>query len=372
MYLSNPEVQEIVRATKELNSSEGRVVFIVMGEKSTVNVPELISGLNDEKINFFGGIFPGVIYDEKQTDSGVVLESFPVLYGPYVINDLDRNDFQLPEFTAIHGEADKKHSALILVDGLTGNIADFLSQLFSRLARSVNYFGGGAGSISLEQKPCLFSPQGFFQDAAIVTFLALECKLGVRHGWERIMGPLVATKTSKNRVIELNWQKAYDVYREIVEDNSEKKFTANNFFDIAKGFPFGMLKDYVECVVRDPIAVGEEGELICVGEVPENSVLDILKGTDTALIEAAGQAAADCMEAKGEKITHTMVIDCISRVLFLEKNFPVELKKVKQNLSAICEDILPFGMLTLGEISSYGEGYLEFFNKTIVTGVFYE
>jgi len=30
------------------------------------------------------------------------------------------------------------------------------------------------------------------------------------------------------------------------------------------------------------------------------------------------------------------------------------------------------GMLTLGEISSYGEEFLEFFNKTIVVGILYE
>ena len=28
------------------------------------------------------------------------------------------------------------------------------------------------------------------------------------------------------------------------------------------------------------------------------------------------------------------------------------------------------GILSLGEISSYGDGYLEFFNKTIVVGAF--
>jgi len=33
--------------------------------------------------------------------------------------------------------------------------------------------------------------------------------------------------------------------------------------------------------------------------------------------------------------------------------------------------LVPEGILSLGEISSYGDGYIEFFNKTIVVGVLY-
>ena len=182
---------------------------------------------------------------------------------------------------------------------------------------------------------------------------------------------MVATRTEKNIILELNWENAFDVYRETVEADSGKKLTAENFFDIAKGYPFGIMKEGEEHIVRDPIAVNEKGELICVGEVPENAALSIMKGNRDSLIRAAAQAADDCVGDEKRGLRLSLIADCISRVIFLEDDFPRELEAVNNRIQSVDEKQTPLGMLTLGEISSYGEGFLEFFNKTIVVGTFY-
>jgi len=104
--------------------------------------------------------------------------------------------------------------------------------------------------------------------------------------------------------------------------------------------------------------------------VPENTVLDILKGKSKSLINAAKLAATDSSKLSG-KVKNTLIIDCISRVLFLEDDFSKELIEVKKAIKSIDSNIIPEGVLTLGEISSQ-EGYLEFYNKTIVIGLLYE
>jgi hypothetical protein len=373
MFIPSANAEQIIPAISTMAIQKDDTLVILVGEKNKPDLQSLISVLNKRGINFFGGFFPGIIHGRNKYEEGALLMTFPSLGKPYLVKGLNTERITFPDFEKEMLEKPKeKYTAMILVDGLTSNISLFLSEMFNRLGNSVHYFGGGAGSLSLQQEPCLFTPEGLVQDAAIVGFLKLKSNLGVHHGWKRIMGPFVATRTRKNIIAELNWRNAFQVYRETVEKDSKKKLTYENFFDISKTYPFGVHKEGMEDIVRDPIRVNEKGELICVGEVPENTVLSILKGKKDSLIQAAGQAAEESLRGKVKKIRQSLIADCVSRTIILQKYFAKELEAVNQKLIAPAPHHTPAGILTLGEISSYGEGFLEFFNKTIVVGVFYE
>ena len=372
MYIPAVVSDDIVAAITRMEMAEGDVAAIMIGEQQPPDITRLVAQLNERGIPFFGGIFPGIIYDDRRYEKGAVITHLPALAPPFLVKGLNGEQMEVPDFQEERLlDAETQYTAMILVDGLTANIALFLEKMFNRFGDAVHYFGGGAGSLSLQQAPCLFCPEGFVQDAAIIVFLKLESQLGVRHGWENVMGPFVATRTAKNVIMELNWKNAFQVYAETVEADSGKRLTRDNFFDIAKGYPFGILKEGTEDIVRDPLTVNEKGELICVGEVPENSALRILKGRNASLIGAAGQAAEDSLGADWRVIHKTLIADCISRVIFLEEDFAQELKAVKNAVSSVDSTQTPMGILTLGEIASYGENFLEFFNKTIVIGTFY-
>ncbi|UCF94729.1 MAG: FIST C-terminal domain-containing protein [Desulfobacterales bacterium] len=372
MYIASTRYEAIIDAVGAMERAADDVVMLMLGEHNRPDIKRLVDELNRHGIPFFGGIFPGVIDGQEKFESGAVLTTLPALEKPFLIKDLTSQPTDFQDFgAAVATRNDRKHTAIVLVDGLAANIALFLSEMFNRFGNSINYLGGGAGSLSLKQEPCLITPEGIFQDAAIVTFLKQECRLGVRHGWEKIADPVIATKTHKNIIQELNWKNAFDVYRHTVEADAGKTLTGENFFTIAKGYPFGIIKEAMEDIVRDPIAVNDRGELICVGEVPENTVLSILEGYTDSLILAAGQAADDCLQAGAGAIDRCLMVDCISRVIFLEQDYARELEQVNHRLRSIGMDQGPVGMLTLGEISSYGDGFVEFFNKTIVVGVFY-
>lgn len=373
MYLSTTDSREIISAVERMKIQEGDVVAILLGEKNRPDINHLISRLNENRIDFFGGIFPGLIHGNQMYEEGALILVLPALEKPFLIRELNRNQIELPDFgTKITKATNKKYTAMILVDGLTSNISLFLLKLFNRLGNAVHYFGGGAGFRTLRQGPCLFTPEGWFQNAAIVTFINLECNLGVRHGWERIRGPIVATKTRKNRIAELNWKNAFQVYREAVEGDSGLELTEENFFDIAKGYAFGIFKEGAEDIVRGTIDVTQEGELVCVGEVPENTVLSVLKGKKESLIRAAGQAVDDCLRSRIRNLHQNFLVDCFSRVVFLGGDFSRELETVNRKIQVFNDQAILSGILTLGEISSYGEGFLEYFNKTIVLGVLHE
>lgn len=372
MYLNSSNSNDLINYIVEQSPKISDVVFIMIGEKNykSSEVQILIKELNKKSINFFGGIFTGLIFGEHKYDEGAIVKILPAAIKPVLIRGLNTKEFEIPDIN-VDEYSFRDFSAIVVVDGLTSNISLFLAKLFKRYGNSINYLGGGAGSLSLVQNPCVFTRDGIFQDAAIFALIKLESHIGVRHGWNKIEGPFIATKTDKNIVKELNWQNAFDVYRKVVEKSSGKQFNSENFFDIAKGYPFGIAKEGMEYVVRDPIGINEDGELICVGEVPENTVLDILKGEPDSLLDAAENATKDCLSTSKMK-NHALVFDCISRVLFLEDNFSKELGMVQKTLNTTEGDVQGEGVLTLGEIALHGKGYLEFFNKTIVTGIFYE
>ena len=371
MYIPASGFDEIITAVEGLNPKDSEVVLILLAEEQMPDITALISSLNQRGINFIGGIFPRVISGEDIHSSGAVVRLLPLANKPLLVTELSTSTINLQ-----HQLSDLKFSkgstAFILVDGLSTSIHSFLSLVFQQLGVSVKYFGGGAGNLSFQQQPCIFCPQGIYMDAAIIAFIDMDSELGIRHGWKRIAGPFVATRSEGGVIKELNWSNSYDVYKKTVEHESGLKFDEHSFFEIAKGYPFGIYSEGSEDIVRDPFQVTEKGEIICVGEVPENAVLNILKGEKSALIDAARQAIKDCFSSGFKNIESCLVMDCISRVLFLEEDFKEELVSLSREISFNNSSVVPEGALTIGEIASREQGILEFYNKTIVVGAFHE
>ena len=322
--------------------------------------------LTSTETPIIGGIFPGLIHGKRRLDRGNIVIGLPVVPDIRIIPELSNPDTDYStHFDSDSMDLTEARTMLVLVDGLATQIARIIDSLFAKFGLDLNYIGGGAGSLSFVQKPCIFTNKGLLADVAIIATLAMNSGIGVRHGWKSIEGPFKITKSHGNVVERLDWEPAFEVYKRIVEGASGQTFGDDNFFDIAKGFPFGLHKIGNEKVVRDPIAVDENGGLICVGNIPEGSYVDILQGDMQALIDAAEQASEIGHETyfgNPNKRTH-LFIDCISRALYLQDHF-------EQELAAVWKKEAPtIGALTLGEIANSGQDYLEFYNKTAVLGV---
>ena len=372
VFLSSPTLTKLVAAARELRVAPGHVLCVSLAEQGCPDLDDVVAALRPLDVPFFGGMFPRLIHDARQRERGALLFALPSCCDPLLIPGLQARDFDLPEFAGIAGAPEGSHTAVVYVDGLAKNVSRLLAELHGRLGNSVNYIGGGAGSLTLEQRPCVFTRDGAFQDAAVVTFVDLFSRLGVRHGWQRHAGPVVATRTRGNVICELNWRPACEVYREAVEPLLDEPLTAENFFACSAAFPFGIYKEGREDVVRDPIAVGENGELVCVGEVPENAVLNLLRGERSDLLGAAAQAGRDLRVHGAIRAHSSLVIDCISRTMFLGDEFERELATISEHIGSIDAALDVQGALTIGEISSQGDGFVDFLNKTIVAAVLYD
>lgn len=370
-YLADLDGPQLRAAVDELRPEAGEALAVLVAEGGDPDLEQLVADLRDGGVPFFGGLFPGIVHGVEHHENGALLVRLPLHGAPVLVRGLGDGSITLPPLDEFTLADPGTYTAVVFVDGLTNHVDRLLVDLSARLANSVHYIGGGAGSLTLKQRPCVFTAEGVFQDAAVIGFVERRSHLGVRHGWQRHHGPLVATRASGNTIYELNWRPAWEVYRDAVAPELDIELTRDNFFQAATAYPFGIHKEGREDVVRDPVAVGDAGELVCVGGVPENAVLNILFGNRSTLVDAAARAGDDLRAAAPAGAEGALLMDCVSRTLFLKEDFALELATVRDRLQTIANPLPMAGALTLGEVSSHGEGFVEFLNKTIVAAVLY-
>lgn len=367
MFFELPSIDAVV-SDVSLIGQRGQTALITVAEGNRNIVADLVAALQGSGTPFLGGVFPGIINGPNHYDTGVVVTGVPATGAPMVIDGLDTGNFGMPDLSRFKDPAGGDRTAIILVDGWAPRISPFLYEIFNQLGNTVNFFGGGAGSLT-GPSPSVFTNAGLHSNAAAMIVIPLASRIGTRHGWQPFSEPLIATRTDGNTIIELNWQSAFDVYRRTVEEETGVAIPPEELFQNARGYPFGIKRHGAEDIVRDPIAVDKDGSLFCVGEVPENAMLRVMKGDPDHLIAEASRAAAESVVGDAP-IQHRFLADCVSRVLFLEEHFERELTEICQAFGPPVDGSLT-GILTLGEIASQGDGLVEFLNKTTVAATLY-
>jgi hypothetical protein len=359
--------RELSRLLAASVADGARSVLVLAGDGVPWPEPEVSPLLRQCPVPVFGGVFPQVVRDTTHSASALVVVGLDAEVDVHAIAGLDRTD---TDFAPALGRIPQPDgSVMVLVDGLAVSIARFIESVFDHVGAGQPLVGGGAGSLSFVPRPCLFSPDGLLQGAALLVRLPGSLHVGVDHGWMPVKGPFVVTRTRGNTIEQIDYRPASEVYRNCVEPLVGATLTADNFFAHAKAFPFGMERFDGSLLVRDPIVMQGDA-LVCVGEVPEQTVVRVLQGHPERLIAAARSGAERAVAGTPGVVRGALLIDCISRVLFLGDRFGEELAAVQ---GAMARDGTPpplFGALTLGEIANNGKHCLEFYNKTFVVAAF--
>ena len=343
--------QTLEEFQKEFVTQEGIFLLLVAEECSFS-----YQSIKESSLQCYGAIFPEIIYGKHHYKTGLI--AVELLTQPLCIENIDDTQ-KLKQYKK---ELEDKESLFVAVDGLSASIDSFLFSLFEVINEECLLFGGGAGKMTLQQENVIFTPEGIYKDAALLVDLKSKISLGVKHGWEQLKGPFVATSSNKNILEKIDYNNAFDTYKKIVEEDSGLKFTQDNFFELSKSYPLGIITLDNEVIVRDPI-MQENGSLVLVGAMPQNSVISILKGKKENLLFAARDAAKFALEEQ-EFPDLIFMVDCISRVLYLEDAFEQEIASVQE----ITGHIPLLGVLSLGEIANSSKNYIDFYNKTCVVG----
>ncbi|MCJ8275264.1 MAG: FIST C-terminal domain-containing protein [Bdellovibrionales bacterium] len=360
MYIKNKN--DIKNTIQQLQQDKSKHYLVLSAEKSDKLLNECLEAMNKAGLSYFGGSFPSIISEYQVHEEGLVIAAIESSWSPLIIEDLSKTNQVIKKLGQLKNIKNGQ-SCLTFVDGLSHQTPFFLNQLYSHLGPNYRYLGGGAGSLSLKPTPCLFDNQGFYSNGAIILLTDKKWSIGVQHGWEPISEPMVATEVQGNNIKKINWRPAIEVYKEVIGELTSDQLTIENFFNVAKSFPFGILKESDDCVVRDPIILNEDGSITCVGSIPKGSSIQVLTAKSEQLLNAAEKAANEALEETSEPQI-SLIIDCISRGIFLGDEITNELGVANKSNPPHNS----IGALTLGEIASSKNGLLELYNKTFVYG----
>jgi hypothetical protein len=319
-----------------------------------------------------GAVFPALIESGEFRVEGLWLLRLDVM--PFVVlhEDLPRDAVgaalaaeQIGGQLRAQITGDAPVTLFLLFDALVPNISTLLDELYVQLANRVHYVGANAGSETFQPTRCLFDNTRLIQNGVLLMLLQPHLGAMLAHGYGAPPKMISATSTEGNRIRQIDWRPAFEVYQELVRAQSGVEITRENFYEHAVHFPFGIIRANREVLVRIPVALEDDGSLFCVGEVPPNAVLTLLEAPKIDSQHTLQTLVQGLTELNGDLSAREMLLFyCAGRRLHLGLDAATgELR----HFSQLSRAASMAGALSLGEIgSSLQWGYPLFHNATLV------
>lgn len=364
-YLSlNRQKPEEVRTQlsaelRQLANAGVRKISCWLAEHSQEMLPELQAACRSLNIQLVGALFPAVIYQGKLKAQGCLIKALPDTLQSRLISCENQSPEDIAEaFNGLNIQAEAQPNLFLIFDALQPNISAILDQLYLKLHNSVRYCGTNAGSETFQPMACLFDENTRLGYGLWALLFNTDYDHALAHGYQDF-DPVTATSTTGNRIHSIDWQNAFEVYQREVEKQLGKTVTTDNFYDVAPHFPFGIIRLSGQPLVRIPVAVEDDGTLVCVGDIPEHTVISLLQGVKPDGDETLSQLSQQI----NKQAPDYQVFYCAGRRMHLGEKTEAELSNLKQRLHH--REIS--GALSLGEIcNDNGQGYPLFHNAAIV------
>lgn len=368
--LDERAIDSVLATWQAAHPCMGVLAMLPEAEKDTV--AGLQAACARRKVPLVGAVFPALVEGEAFHTHGVWLLCFPTM--PYAVlhTDLPRDaegaarvaDEIAAGVRTSLGDAGEA-TLFLLFDAMVPNIGTLLDELYLRLANRVHYMGVNAGSETFQPMPCLFDGERLVQNGVLVLLLKPHRGAILEHGYGAPPRMRMATSTEGNRIIQVDWRPAFEVYRELVRAQFGVEVTRENFYKYAVHFPFGIVRANHEILVRIPVALETDGSLFCVGEVPPNAVLTLLEAPAVDSVHTLDTLVAG-LTAQNETLADSelLLFYCAGRRLHLG------IEAATRELAALAQrmhTVRIAGALSLGEIGSSTQwGYPLFHNATLV------
>jgi hypothetical protein len=146
---------------------------------------------------------------------------------------------------------------------------------------------------------------------------------GSKGGWDAFGVDREVTKSSANILYELDGKRALDLYKQYLGTHAE------NLPASALLFPLEIKQEKESnSLVRTVLAVNEkEGSMTFAGDIPQGSIVRMMKANFNNLIEGASTAAENAsMKMNESKPDLAILISCVGRKLVLKQRAEEELE----------------------------------------------
>ena len=371
VYLNSLEgaaLKSLLGAWREAWPDSG--VLALLPEVALSRLDALQAACRELSLPLSGGLFPALLLDCAFAAEGVWLLRWDRMPPAGLIADLNAPGEEPAAriAAAVTPHLTERHSTLFMIfDAMLPNIASILEGLYLQLADRVRYVGVNAGSETFQPIPCLFDRDRLGQNGVLWLLLSDARGAVIEHGYQAPEQLLTATSTEGNRIASIDWRPAFEVYQELMRVQYGIDLTRDNFYHYATHFPFGILRANDEIIVRIPVALLDDGSLLCVGEIPPNAMLALLQGPPARSSHTVDRIVRGLIKAEGGLGgADLLTFYCAGRRLHLGADARAELIALHEKTGAG----RLVGALSLGEIGNSQEwGYPLFHNAALVCKV---
>jgi hypothetical protein len=248
------------------------------------------------------------------------------------------------------GNSQKSTAGLILSEGLNINGSQLVAGI-NKINQQTVYSGGlSADGTDFKETQVIYNDQ-ILSNGLVVVFFddQFVYESSSAGGWNSFGVERIVTKSKNNIILEIDDKPALELYREYLGSKADLLPAYGLNFPICTVSKDHATNKEIE-VVRTLLGIDLQlGSIILAGDVPEGSIIKLMKSTRKDLIVSAQNLYSNKISSfqQGEGDILSFIVSCVGRRIVMGVNTEEELE-YSENKSKI----VPVGFYSYGEISS--------------------
>ncbi|WP_445452027.1 FIST signal transduction protein [Flavobacterium sp. 25HG05S-40] len=260
-------------------------------------------------------------------------------------------------------------SILILSEGSHINGTELINELIKQTDSKISIFGGLAGDeFSFEKTIVGLNADASAGMIVAVGFYGENIHFGYSSegGWSDFGPEREVTLSDKNILYKIGDRYALDLYKEYLGKYAEELPGSSLYF------PLSMKEtENSTPVVRTILSINEENKsMTFAGNIPEGSLVRLMKGNLDKLIDASSTAAHKIKNKSDSQKQIALLISCVGRRIVLGDRVEEELEVIRETFGS---NTLLCGFYSYGEISPLLDNVAcELHNQTMTITTMFE